>query len=137
MSQTFSISAKHRYGLTRVCRQWRVSRATLHRHLGAANRPGAPRRRRGPQGAMPDTDLAERIRALLADSPFHGEAYRRVWARLPQSGVRTSPRRVLRVMRGHSATASETLRSATGRARQKRTRGDVAARLAKVAVDVG
>ena len=66
MSPTFSISAKRRYGLARVCRQWRVSRATLHRHLRAANRPDAPRRR-GPQGAMSDTDLAERIRELLAD----------------------------------------------------------------------
>ena len=73
MSQTFSISVRRRYGLARLCLYWRVSRATLHRHLSAANRPDAPRRRRGPQGAMPDADLAERIRTLLADSPFHGE----------------------------------------------------------------
>jgi hypothetical protein len=40
---------------------------------------------------MSDTDLAERIRALLKDTPFHGEGYRKVWARLRYSGVRTSP----------------------------------------------
>ena len=73
MSQTCSISAKCRYGLTRVCRLWRVSRATLHRHLSAANRPDAPRRRRGPQGAMSDAALVGRIRTLLAESPFHAE----------------------------------------------------------------
>ena len=101
MSQTFSISVRRRYGLARLCLYWRVSRATLHRHLSAANRPDAPGRRRGPQGVMPDADLAERIRTLLADSPFHGEGYRKVWARLRYSGVRTSPRRVLRVMREH------------------------------------
>lgn len=101
MSRTFSISARRRYGLARLCRYWRVSRATLHRHLRAANRPDAPRRRRGPQGAMPDADLAGRIRGLLAGSPFHGEGYRKVWARLRHAGVRTSPRRVLRVMREH------------------------------------
>ena len=28
MSQTFSISAKRRYGLARLCRYWRISRAT-------------------------------------------------------------------------------------------------------------
>ncbi len=106
MSQTFSISVRRRYGLARLCMYWRVSRATLHRHLGAANRPDAPRRRRGPQGAMPDADLAERIRTLLADSPFHGEGYRKVWARLRYAGARTSPRRVLRVMREHGFTGA-------------------------------
>jgi len=48
---------------------------------------------------MSDTALAERIARLLADSPFHDEGYRKVWARLRYAGVRTSPRRVLRVMR--------------------------------------
>ncbi|NBC34644.1 MAG: DDE-type integrase/transposase/recombinase [Alphaproteobacteria bacterium] len=48
---------------------------------------------------MSDDALADRIRALLASSPFHVEGYRKVWARLRVSGVRTSPRRVLRVMR--------------------------------------
>lgn len=107
MSQAFSISARRRYGLARVCRCWRVSRATLHRHLSAANRPDVPRRRRGPQGAMSDADLAGRIRALLAASPFHGEGYRKLWARLRHAGVRPSPRRVLRVMRDHGLLAHQ------------------------------
>lgn len=51
---------------------------------------------------MSDADLAARIRRLLADSPFHGEGHRKVWARLRHAGVRTSPRRVLRVMREHT-----------------------------------
>jgi transposase InsO family protein len=114
MSQTWSISAKRCYGLTRVCRVWRVSRATLHRHLSAANRPDAPRRRRGPQGAMSDADLVERIRRLLADSPFHGEGYRKIWARLRHAGVRTSPRRVLRIMREHSLLAHQRAGSPKG-----------------------
>ena len=114
MSQTFSISAKRRYGLARLCRYWRVSRATLHRHLSAANRPDAPCWRRGPRGAMSDTELAVRIRALRADSPFHGEGYRKVWARLRHAGVRTSPRRVLRVMREHSLLAHQRAGSPKG-----------------------
>jgi putative transposase len=32
----------------------------------------------------------------LAASPFPGEGYRKVWARLRHGGLRTSPRRVLR-----------------------------------------
>lgn len=114
MSRTFSISARRRYGLARLCRYWRVSRATLHRHLRAANRPDAPRRRRGPRGPMPDADLAGRIRGLLADSPFHGEGYRKVWARLRHAGVRTSPRRVLRVMREHGLLAHQRTGSPRG-----------------------
>jgi transposase InsO family protein/antitoxin (DNA-binding transcriptional repressor) of toxin-antitoxin stability system len=90
------------------------SRATLHRHLAAANRPDAPRRRRGPQGAMSDTDLAGRIRALLAASPFHGEGYRKLWARLRHAGVRTSPRRVLRVMRDDGLLAHQRAGSPRG-----------------------
>src|SRR3954471_21814636 len=34
-------------------------------------------------------------------SPFHGEGHRKVWARLRLAGVRTSKRRVLRLMREH------------------------------------
>jgi transposase InsO family protein len=48
---------------------------------------------------MPDAELLEAIRAVLAASPFHGEGHRKVWARLRYGGVRTSRRRVLRLMR--------------------------------------
>jgi len=48
---------------------------------------------------MPDAGLLEAIRAVLAASPFHGEGHRKVWARLRAAGVRTSRRRVLRLMR--------------------------------------
>jgi transposase InsO family protein len=48
---------------------------------------------------MADAALVERIRAVLAANPFHGEGHRKVWARLRVAGVRTSKRRVLRLMR--------------------------------------
>jgi hypothetical protein len=56
---------------------------------------------------MSDAALVRRIRTLLEDSPFHGEGYRKVWARLRHAGVRTSPRRVLRVMREHGLLAHQ------------------------------
>ena len=114
MSQAFSISARRRYGRGRVCTAWRVSRATLHRHLKCANTPQPPRRRSGPQGAMSDGDLAGRIRALLEGSPFHGEGYRKVWARLRHQGVRTSPKSVLRIMREQNLLAHQRSSSARG-----------------------
>jgi len=48
---------------------------------------------------MDDAALIEKIRQVLAASPFHGEGYRKVWARLRFAGIRTSKARVLRLMR--------------------------------------
>ncbi len=56
---------------------------------------------------MPDDGLVEEIRQLLANSPFHGEGYRKVWARLRFKGVRTSRRRVLRLMGEHRLLAHQ------------------------------
>jgi transposase InsO family protein len=65
---------------------------------------------------MPDAALVEAIRGVLAASPFHGEGHRKVWARLRHAGVRTSKRRVLRLMREHGLLAP----SRTGPARGPR-----------------
>jgi transposase InsO family protein len=46
---------------------------------------------------MPDHELVDAIRDLLAQGPFHGEGYRKIWARLRFAGIRTSKRRVLRL----------------------------------------
>ena len=54
---------------------------------------------------MADTALVEAIRGALAASPFHGEGHRNVWARLRRAGLRTSRRRVVRLMREHDLLA--------------------------------
>jgi transposase InsO family protein len=103
MSRQVSPSTERVYGLQRVTRIWGVSRATIYRH----RRPAAAvaRKRPGPLGAMADEDLVAAIRQRLADSPFHGEGYRKLWARLRFAGIRTSRRRVLRLMREHGLLA--------------------------------
>ena len=78
MSTVISISARCRYGVARVCRVWGIARAGVYRRRHAAEAPPMPRRRPGPVGAMSDADLVEAIRRVLADSPFHGEGYRKV-----------------------------------------------------------
>jgi hypothetical protein len=97
MSRIASPSSGTAYGLARVCRVWRTARATVYRHR--APPPADPPARRGPWGPMPDAALVEAIRAVLSGNPFHGEGHRKVWARLRIAGVRTSKRRVLRLMR--------------------------------------
>src|SRR3954465_14060518 len=99
MSRTVSPSSGRPYGLARVCRVWRASRATTYRHL-APSRPEPPRRP-GPVGALRGAAVLEAILAVLTSSPFHGEGHRKVWALLRFVGFRTSKRRVLRLMREH------------------------------------
>jgi putative transposase len=105
MSRQVSPSTDQGYGLQRVTRVWRVARATIYRHRHRAD--AVQRRKPGPQGAMSDEDLAGEIRQLLQASPFHGEGYRKLWARLRFAGIRTSRRRVLRLMREHGLLAHQ------------------------------
>ena len=107
MSRSPSPSSGKPYGLVRVCRVWAVARATVYRRRLPSR--SAPPRRRGPVGPMPDAALVEAIRAVLAASPFHGEGHRKVWARLRMDGVRTSLRRVLRLMHEHGLLAPSRL----------------------------
>jgi putative transposase len=107
MSRALSPGIGKPYGLARVCRVWRTARSTVYRHRAPARQ--APPRRPGPVGPMPDAALLEAIRAVLDASPFHGEGHRKVWARLRHAGVRTSRRRVLRLMREHGLLAPSRL----------------------------
>src|SRR5690242_21472049 len=97
MSRTISPSTDRRYGLARVARNWTVSRATVYRHRGA-DAPTPASRRPGPRGPCSDAELVEHIRQQILASRFHGEGYRKVWARLRHAEVRTSARRVRRLM---------------------------------------
>ena len=100
MSQTYSISARRRYGVERVCRVWVVARATMYDRRRRLQVEPTAVRRRGPPGAHSDEQIGLAIEGLIAASPFHGEGYRKMWARLRcQKQMRTSRERVRRVMR--------------------------------------
>lgn len=102
MSRTSSAFTGKPYGVAQVCRIWEVARSTVYwRRKPLAREPG----RRGPQGFFTDAELVERIKAVLAESPFTGEGYRKVWAMLRDRGVRTSKERALRLMRGNRLLA--------------------------------
>ena len=98
MGQAASPSTARRYGLARVCRVLEIPRSTVY---AARTRRLAPAgvRKRGPKTAWTDAELTDQLRAALARSPFVGEGYRKVWARLRLAGIRAGKPRVLRLMR--------------------------------------
>jgi putative transposase len=113
MSRVVSATSGQSYGLSRVCRLWEVPRSTVYwkRHDTDNTRT---KRRPGPVGPCTDEQLVEKIKTILTDSPFHGEGYRKLWARLRFKGIRTSKRRVLRLMREHGLLAPHRVGSPHG-----------------------
>jgi transposase InsO family protein len=103
MSQAASPATGCAYGLARVTRVWHLSRATVYRHRATA--AAEPPARRGPVGACSDAELLEHIRVQILGSRLHGEGYRKIWARLRHAGIRTSARRVRRLMGQHGLLA--------------------------------
>ncbi len=98
MSQACSISTRRPYGLARTCRVLEAPRSTIYarRERAVDARPAG---RRGPKrGIVTDDALLDAIREVLAAPLFHGEGYRKVWARLRAKGVRIDKDRVRRVM---------------------------------------
>jgi len=98
MSRQASPSTHQPYGIARVLRVWELPRSTFYAQCARRAQPATGRRGRPP--TLDDAALLAQIRTVIAESPFHGEGHRKIWARLRLlKGVRTSMRRVLRVMR--------------------------------------
>ena len=91
------------YGLRRVCAAWCMARSSFYAMTSTrcgqhAEQP--PAKRRGPKPAISDQALLVAIEADLEASPWEGEGYRKVWARLRVCrDIRVARKRVLRLMR--------------------------------------
>ena len=85
MKGAHSISTRRAYGVQRVCRVWHRARSSVYARRQATTSPC----RRGPVGAAPDDVLVGHIGRMLEASPFHGEGYRKAWAKLRVEGIRT------------------------------------------------
>ena len=103
MSAAISPTSAKTYGVERVCAVWEQPRSSFYawrlnnKGIGA---PGPAAHKRGSQTGLSDLELCGKIQADLARSPFQGEGYRKVWARLRvQDEIRVSRKRVLRIMR--------------------------------------
>src|SRR5260370_11937902 len=108
MSRAASPFTGRRYGVVCVTREWAMARSSFYYQRGIAAQPGRVLGRRGPKTAWSDAALLEKIREVLAASPFYGEGHRKVWARLRFPEVRTSKARVLRLMRAAQLLAPST-----------------------------
>jgi putative transposase len=113
MSRTTSPSTQKPYSLVRVCRVWCLKRSTIYWQRRNKDK-AASTVRPGPQGPCRDAELVGHIKTILTDIPFHGEGYRKVWARLRHAGIRTSKRRVLRLMRENQLLAPHRRGSSPG-----------------------
>jgi len=78
VSLAMSPSAMRPYGILRVCRSWRLARATVQRYKALAD--GAPRipAKRCPKIFLSDEQTLAEIRAVLASTPFVGEGHRKI-----------------------------------------------------------
>ncbi|MNL18339.1 hypothetical protein D3C87_1394820 [compost metagenome] len=89
------------YGIERVCAAWGQSRSSYYAARSLKQDSDAQPGKRRPKTALLDEEVLALIRADLAASPFQGEGYRKVWARLRfVKGPEISGKRVLRLMRG-------------------------------------
>jgi transposase InsO family protein len=108
MRATVSPSTRRRYPLTMLCQVWRVARSSVYAAATPREAPPA-RRKRGPKTAVSDGEVLAAIRGVLQATPFYGEGYRKVRARLAHRGLAVSGKRVLRLMRQHLLLAPRRL----------------------------
>jgi putative transposase len=101
---------EYKLPLAVVCRVLSAPRSTIYaRRAGAGELPGRP----GPATSISDAELVRLIRRVLEASPFAGEGYRKVRARLRREhGVRVSGKRVLRLLRREGLLAPQRARGA-------------------------
>jgi putative transposase len=98
---------EHHLPVAVVCRVLGAPRSTVYARRQAA---GAPRRP-GPATPISDAELVRLVRRVLAGSPFAGEGYRKVRARLRREhGVQVSGKRVLRLLRREGLLAPQRAR---------------------------
>ncbi len=110
-SEAAQIAVDTSYPLAAVCRILGAPRSTIYHRRGRDHEG----RRSGPATDIDDEALLRAIRLVLQNSPFCGEGYRKVRARLRrEAGIATSGKRVLRLMRRAGLLAPQ-------RARRRRT----------------
>ena len=81
MSHETSPSIQQPYGIARVTHVWQVPRSTVYARRDRRDHP-SPAAKRGPKTPWTAAALTAHIRTIIAESPFHSEGHRKIWARL-------------------------------------------------------
>lgn len=87
----FSVRWRRRYKLARVCRVWRLPRASIYRHR-------IERRKRKSRSIWSDEEIVDRLRGLIDCAPFPAERYRKLWYRLRLQNIFISKERVRKLI---------------------------------------
>lgn len=109
MRVCLSPSTGRRYPRTMLCTVFRVPRSSVYAASVSTSPAPASPGKRGPKTETTDADVIAAIRAVLATTPFHGEGYRKVRARLAHRGLAVGGKRVLRLMRAQGLLAPRRL----------------------------
>ena len=97
---------EHQLPVAVVCRVLGAPRSSVY-----ARRHGQQQARPGPATTISDSDLVGLIRQLLVASPFAGQGYRKIRARLRREhGIRVGGKRVLRLLRREGLLAPQRAR---------------------------
>jgi transposase InsO family protein len=114
------VSAETGVALATVCKIVGAPRSSVYARRRADVGVGG---KRGPRTELSDTELLEKIRTSITDSPFSGEGHRKVCARLRREhGIRVGRKRVLRLMREAGLLAPQRAR---GRRRPRAHEGTI------------
>src|SRR5215468_7412414 len=87
MRRAVSSATGRRYPLTMTCAVFRVARSTVYRTTAPASSATPIAAKRGPKTRWSDAEVVAAIRLVLMASPFHGEGYRKIRARLAHRGL--------------------------------------------------
>jgi len=117
VDEALTVLAKKIAPLKAVCETLGISRSAVYAR-GDNRRSNSEPKKRGPKTIISDEKLVEEIRSVIHDTPFTGEGYKKIRARLRrEKKVRVGKDRVLRLMRLHGLLAP---------VRRTRERGDPA-----------
>src|SRR4029453_5524564 len=105
MRDVVSRGTGRRYPLTMICAVLRVPRTTVYRTTAPALAGPRVAAKRGPKTAHSDAEVVAAIHGVLAATPFHGEGYRKVRARLAHRGLAIGGKRRLGPPNGDPAHA--------------------------------
>ena len=94
------------YPLEKICSALGVARSAVYARSSSQRQNKSPSRKRGPKTKVTDATLLLEIKTILKSTPFTGEGYKKVHARLRrEAGIRVGKGRVLRLMRLHGLLA--------------------------------